>query len=107
MPNKVLEKTFLEAYEAYSDNILRFVIFKIDNREKALDLVQETFMKTWMHIVKNGKPDNIRAFLYKVASNLVIDEYRIRGRKDYNTDSLESSVKMALNHRLKVIWKTL
>lgn len=89
MPNKVLEKKFLETYEMYSDSIFRFILFKIDNREKALDLAQETFMKTWVHITKNGEPKNTRAFLYKVASNLVIDEYRRRGKKDYATDSLE------------------
>ncbi|KND47842.1 MAG: RNA polymerase sigma factor [Parcubacteria bacterium C7867-006] len=90
MPNKVLEKMFLEAYQSHSDSIFRFIIFKIDNRERALDLTQETFMKTWIHISKNGELENIRAFLYKVAGNLVIDEYRKRGKKDYNTDSLET-----------------
>ena len=90
MPNKVIEKTFLETYQMHSDSIFKFVLFKIDNRERALDLSQDTFMKTWIHIQKNGYPQNIRAFLYKVAANLIIDEYRKRGKKDYNTDSLES-----------------
>jgi RNA polymerase sigma-70 factor (ECF subfamily) len=89
MPNKAIEKMFLDAYQMHSDAIFRFVSFKIDNREKALDITQDTFMKTWMHISKNGEIQNIRAFLYKVAGNLVIDEYRRRGRKDYGTDSLE------------------
>ena len=89
MTNKVLEKTFMENYQMHSDSIFRFVLFKIDNRERALDLMQETFMKTWLHITKNGEPQNTRAFLYKVAGNLVIDEYRKRGKKDFGTDSLE------------------
>lgn len=90
MSNKETEKMFLDAYQMHSDAIFRFILFKIDNREKALDISQETFMKTWMHISNNGKIQNIRAFLYKVASNLVIDEYRKRDKKDYMTDSLES-----------------
>ncbi len=89
MANKVLEKMFQEAYQMHSDAIFRFVLFKIDNREKALDLTQETFMKTWMHLIKNTDIKNLRAFLYRVAGNLVIDEYRKRGKKDYATDSLE------------------
>lgn len=90
MPNKALEKMFLEAYKTHSDAIFRFVLFKIDNREKALDITQETFMKTWTYITKNGAPENVRAFLYKVAGNLVIDEYRRRDKRDYATDSLDA-----------------
>lgn len=82
MTDQLLEKMFTEAWEKHSDSIFRFVFFKINNREKTLDLVQETFMKTWIHISKNGSPENTKAFLYKVAGNLVIDEYRKRGRKE-------------------------
>ena len=80
MKDKVLEKKFVKLYELYSDSIFRFILFKINNREKVLDLVQETFMKTWIYITKNGEPKYARAFLYKVAGNLVIDEYRKRGK---------------------------
>ena len=90
MPNQVLEKMFMEAYQSHSDSIFRFILFKIDNRERALDLTQETFMKTWVNLSKSGGIQNIRAFLYKVAGNLVIDEYRKRGRKDYALSSLET-----------------
>lgn len=89
MQNKVLEKKFMETYKMHSDAIFRFILFKIDNREKALDFTQETFMKTWIHIIKNGEPKNMRAFLYKVAGNMVIDEYRRRSKREYVTDSLE------------------
>ncbi len=87
--NQELEKKFLSAYSKYSDAIFRYIFFKINNREKTLDFVQETFMKTWIYMLKNGEPKNTRAFLYTVAGNLVIDEYRRRNRKDYNTDSLD------------------
>lgn len=80
MPNLSLEKMFLDTYQTYSDAIFRFIFFKIDNRERALDLTQEAFMKAWLEMSKDGGVQNMRAFLYKVASNLVIDEYRRRGR---------------------------
>src|SRR5438105_4028659 len=89
MSNQALEKTFKEAYDSHSGGIFRYILFKIDNREKALDLLQETYMKTWLHMSRGEKLQNIRAFLYKVASNLIIDEYRKRGKKDYMTDSLD------------------
>jgi len=40
------------------------------------DLVQDTFMKTWSYLVKGGKIDVMKAFLYHVLNNLIIDEYR-------------------------------
>ena len=87
--NKELEKMFLKAYESNSDAIFRFIFFKINDREKALDMLQETFMKTWIYISKNDNIKNLKAFLYKVASNGVIDEYRKRGSTPSN-ESIES-----------------
>ena len=39
-------------------------------------MVQDTFMKTWLYLVKGGKIDLMRAFLYHVLNNLIVDEYR-------------------------------
>jgi RNA polymerase sigma-70 factor, ECF subfamily len=91
-PSKIMEdlkKTFFDSYKAYSDEIFRFILFKLSDREKAKDIVQDVFMRTWMYISKNGKIDNFRAFLYKTANNAVIDEYRKRGKKDIKLESLE------------------
>ena len=40
------------------------------------DLVQDTFMKTWSYLVRGGKIDVMRSFLYHILNNLIIDEYR-------------------------------
>jgi RNA polymerase sigma-70 factor (ECF subfamily) len=83
------EKTFFDSYNAHSDEIFRFIIFKLSDREKSKDILQDVFMKTWLYISKNGKIGNIRAFLYKTAGNAVIDEYRKRNRKNGRLESLE------------------
>ncbi len=85
-----LEKIFLDSYNAHSDEIFRFVLFKLNDREKAKDIVQDVFMKTWLYISKNGRIDNMRAFLYKTASNTVIDEYRKQYRRENKDESLET-----------------
>lgn len=77
---------FTEAYEAYADAIFRHCYFRVFNRDRAKELMQETFMKTWEYLSKGEKVDNIRAFLYKVANNLVIDE--IRKKKEVSLDTL-------------------
>ncbi len=50
--------------------------FKIHNHTIGEDLVQDTFMKTWQYLVKGGKIDVMKAFLYHVLNNLIVDEYR-------------------------------
>ncbi len=87
---KSLEKKFFDSYNAYSDEIFRFALFKLSDREKATDLVQEIFMKTWVFISKGGKIDNMRAFLYKTAGNTIIDEYRKQSRREDKNESLET-----------------
>lgn len=87
---EIPEKKFLDSYRAYSDEIFRFVFFKLSDREKAKDIVQDTYMRTWVFISRDGKIDNMRAFLYKTAGNIVIDEYRRQSRRDNKNESLET-----------------
>jgi RNA polymerase sigma-70 factor, ECF subfamily len=76
------QNTFLEAYDQYSEAIFRFCFFKVSDRELAKDLMQDTFTKAWLTVSKNHEPiENMKAFLYRIAGNLIIDEYRRRGRR--------------------------
>ena len=86
---KDLQHIFLEAYETYSDPIFRFCFFRLNDRELAKDTMQETFAKTWSMVSKSDfQIHNVKAILYKIAGNLIIDEYRRRGRRGV-TQSLE------------------
>lgn len=80
------EKMFLSAYEAFSDELFRFCLAKTRNREESLDIVQETFMKTWDHLRQGKKVDMFRGFLYKIARNTIID--RARKKKSLSLDHL-------------------
>ncbi len=50
--------------------------FKMNDRALGQDLVQSTFLKTWVYLVKGGKINIMKAFLYHILNNLIIDEYR-------------------------------
>ncbi len=67
---------FLKAYEDYSDAIFRFCYVRLRQRELALDIMQETFIKTWEYLRADKEIQNLRAFLYRVANNLIIDYSR-------------------------------
>ncbi len=64
---------FLKGYELYNDAIFRYCYFQTSNREVALDLTQDTFTKVWEYIAGGKIVENLRAFLYRVAGNLIID----------------------------------
>ncbi len=77
-----IQNNFLEAYNTYSDSIFRFCLFKLSDREIAKDFMQDTFTKTWMLVSKKKvEIKSLKAILYKIAGNLIIDEYRRRGRR--------------------------
>ena len=71
-----MEQLFFEAYEAYADAIFRHCYFRLNDRELAKDMMQEAFTRTWEYVQNGNNPTNIRAFIYRVASNLIIDHYR-------------------------------
>ena len=70
------EQDLSRAYEEFSDAIFRHCFYRVYQREQALDLTQQVFMKTWEYIAKGNSIENLRAFLYRTANNLIIDEAR-------------------------------
>lgn len=65
-------------YNRYVDKIYRFVYFRINEKDMVDDLTNEIFLKTWRQIRDNKKIDNLKAYLYKITRNLIIDHYRTR-----------------------------
>jgi RNA polymerase sigma-70 factor (ECF subfamily) len=80
------ENRFLKAFEEYNDALFRHALLRVSNREKAVDLVHDTFTKVWSYIRDGYEIDTFRPFLYKVLNNLIIDEYR--KRKESSLDAL-------------------
>lgn len=69
-----IQQEFEKAYLEHSESIFRFCYFRISDRNRAKDVMQDTFTQTWQYIVKGNTIDNLKAFLYKVARNLIINE---------------------------------
>jgi len=66
------------AYCDHEKGLNKHSFFKVHNRQLSEDLVQDTFMKTWNYLVKGGKIEVMKAFLYHSLNCLIIDEYRKR-----------------------------
>jgi RNA polymerase sigma factor (sigma-70 family) len=81
-----LEQQFLSAYDQYADALYRHCVFRVYDAAKAEDLVQDTFMRTWQYLASGKEVENLRAFLYRVANNAIIDYSR--KRKEDSLDAL-------------------
>ena len=86
MRNESLEDILLAAHDAYSDAIFRHCYYKTGERELAQDLTQEVYLKAWSYMQAKKPIINMRAFLYKLSDNLVIDWYR--KKKTQSLDAL-------------------
>lgn len=70
------EAQFTIAYDECADEIFRFCRYRVFDHDKAKDITQETFIKTWKQLADGVEIKNVRAFLYRVARNLIIDASR-------------------------------
>jgi len=71
-----LEADFLAAYDQHSDALFRHVLLRARDREAATDIVQETFSRAWLYMSQGKEIEYMRAFLYRVANNLIVDASR-------------------------------
>lgn len=77
------------AYRDYEKGMDSYAFFKVNNHAVSEDLVQETFIKTWRYLVREGKIELMKPFLYHILNQLIIDEYRKKYRK-HQTSSLDA-----------------
>lgn len=71
-----LERILTVAHQDYAKGLGTHASFRVSNKEVGEDLVQQTFMKTWAYMMRGGEIERMKAFLYHVLSNLIVDEYR-------------------------------
>lgn len=69
-------RDFQSAYERYVDELFRHATLRLSDRERALELTQETFLRVWEYVEKGQEIREFRPFLYRTLRNLIIDEYR-------------------------------
>ena len=75
-PSGNQETRFLSAFEEYGDALFRHAMLRLSDRERAIDVVHDTYAKVWLYVRQGHEIENFRPFLYKVLNNLVVDEYR-------------------------------
>jgi RNA polymerase sigma-70 factor, ECF subfamily len=76
--------------DAHGESVRRYVVHLTRNASTADDIVQETLLRAWRTPAIMSQPTaSTRSWLFTVARNLVIDEYRsARNRHELTTDTL-------------------
>lgn len=81
-----IQELFKEIYDKESDVIFRFCLTRVSDRDQALDITQEVFLRLWNNLSLDKKISNHRAFIFTIARNLIIDWYR--KKKNISLDSM-------------------
>ncbi len=70
---------FASLYDAYVERIHRYIYFRVADDEQAEDITSHVFLKAWEKLdsYQAGSSAFI-AWLYRIAHNAVIDDYRTR-----------------------------
>jgi RNA polymerase sigma factor (sigma-70 family) len=98
--------------DLYSDNLYRFILKHVKDRDVANDIVQDTYEKLWLK-VNDTESTNAKSYMYTTAYRTMID-YTRRAKKqegfdmDKHTDGFEtkqvnSDLKAILNQALDTL----
>lgn len=78
MSNHGAAQGLSELYGVYRQELLRFLVARTGDPTEAEDVIQELWIK--VQSVDSGPVANGRAYLYRMAQNLVLDRVRARRR---------------------------
>jgi RNA polymerase sigma-70 factor (family 1) len=66
---------FKNIFDAHFNDVRNYIYYRSGDKEQATEIAQETFMILWEKKWQ-VKDINIKALLYKIAGNILIDQYR-------------------------------
>ena len=69
------EEMFSSIYNKFSNDLLGFLYYKFNGRIDCHDKMQDAFIKLWDHC-KSVTPGKAKAFIFKVASNMMLNELK-------------------------------
>lgn len=74
------QQAFTEVVRRYEKRLQNFVFGTLGDRERAEDLVQETFVRVYRHLDRFDQSRKFSTWIYTIAGNLAKNELRNRSR---------------------------
>lgn len=89
-------KEFQSLYELYFDSLYRYIYGLVHSHTLAKEIVQDTFIKVWIHREQIDLTLSFKSYLFKIAKNQLVDKFRRQMRdplfEDYMTYSENATV---------------
>ncbi len=73
---KLSELSSRQVFEEYYDAIYRYILRLVHHPEEVEDLTQETFLRVHRRLSSLQEPTAIKAWLYRIATNVCYDRFR-------------------------------
>jgi RNA polymerase sigma-70 factor (ECF subfamily) len=79
---------FVQLYEAYVDRVYRYIYFQVTDDKLAESITPYVFIKAWQLLDRyHSYSSSFITWLYKIASNQLVEYFRTHPNSDPKTDS--------------------
>ena len=75
-----IEERITQLYVDLHEPVYRYLLCLSVGPAEADEIVQETFLRLYRHVHGGGREDNLRGWVFRVAHNLSINEFKSRKR---------------------------
>jgi RNA polymerase sigma-70 factor (ECF subfamily) len=90
--------SFGQFYELHLSEIYRYIFFQVNDHDEAEDLTARVFLEAWESLTSArhaSKIKNIRAWIFRIAHNKVIDYRRIKKPEESMDDPADKELQSA------------
>jgi RNA polymerase sigma-70 factor (ECF subfamily) len=87
------QAAFKELYYKYFKNLIRFAWYRLHSTETSRDLVQEVFYKIWSNREHLDPSKSIKAYLYKMLGNMIINQIALSSSNTVSLDAIKEEDK--------------
>ncbi|MGL5318206.1 MAG: RNA polymerase sigma factor [Bacteroidales bacterium] len=85
-------------YETHADHLKGFIFKLCRSEEIAEDITQETFLKVWSHHRSIDETLSFKAYIFRIAQNLLVDEIRRTAKNPLFEDYMVHCENLAMSH---------
>lgn len=75
-----------EWVDAFADFLYHFAVLRVNSKEDAEDLVQETFLAAYKNIKQFENRSSVKTWLTSILKNKIVDYYRKKGSSNQSYD---------------------
>jgi RNA polymerase sigma-70 factor (ECF subfamily) len=92
------KQALLEIYEHYNPEIFRYAVRMLGDSNLAEDCVADTFLRLLIAVHGGVLLGNIRAYLYRIAHNWIIDHFRRHPQVEFSEDDVQVNSENSPSH---------